>query len=374
MGYMNNDGLLYFWTKLKTIFVRKVNNQTPDANGNVNIDIPQAATETPLADGTAAVGTSSKYAREDHKHPTDTTRAASSHTHGNITNAGALQSTGVTIGNNDCLVVTDSSNSGKVAKSSTVFDGSTETKALSKKGTWVDIPQKATAAPLMDGTAAVGTSEKYAKEDHRHPSDTSKQDVLTFDDEPTADSNNPVKSGGILRAIDEQIQSARDDIAALVPNPTTTTPKMNGTAALGSEYEYARGDHVHPVDTSRAPIASPTFTGTPKAPTAPVGTNNTQIATTQFVTAAISQSKVGASVFKGVVTTDTAISSLTSYDAGWYWVVGAAGTYVGQACEAGDFIFCVEEYASGYSADDFRVVQNNIEAMTNAEIDTILAS
>lgn len=34
----------------------------------------------------------------------------------------------------------------------------------------------ATAAPLMDGTAAVGTSIKYAREDHVHPSDTSKVD------------------------------------------------------------------------------------------------------------------------------------------------------------------------------------------------------
>ena len=38
------------------------------------------------------------------------------------------------------------------------------------------IPTAATSAPLMDGTAAIGTSSKYAKEDHVHPSDTSKQD------------------------------------------------------------------------------------------------------------------------------------------------------------------------------------------------------
>ena len=31
----------------------------------------------------------------------------------------------------------------------------------------------ATASPLMDGTAAVGTSAKYAREDHTHPADTS---------------------------------------------------------------------------------------------------------------------------------------------------------------------------------------------------------
>ena len=36
----------------------------------------------------------------------------------------------------------------------------------------------------------------------------------------------------------------------------------------------------------KANIASPTFTGTPLAPTATAGTNNTQIATTEFVTTA----------------------------------------------------------------------------------------
>ena len=33
---------------------------------------------------------------------------------------------------------------------------------------------------------------------------------------------------------------------------TTTTPSMDGTAAVGSETTFARGDHVHPTDTSRA--------------------------------------------------------------------------------------------------------------------------
>ena len=34
---------------------------------------------------------------------------------------------------------------------------------------------------------------------------------------------------------------------------TTTTPKMDGTAAIGSETKFAAGDHVHPTDTSRVP-------------------------------------------------------------------------------------------------------------------------
>jgi hypothetical protein len=39
--------------------------------------------------------------------------------------------------------------------------------------------------------------------------------------------------------------------------------------------------------TSKANISSPTFTGTPAAPTASVGTNTTQIATTSFVSGTI---------------------------------------------------------------------------------------
>ena len=67
----------------------------------------------------------------------------------------------------------------------------------------------------------------------------------------------------------------------------TTDVKMNGTAAVGASKRAARADHVHPTDTSRAPLASPVFTGTPTAPTAAAGTNTTQLATTAFVKAAI---------------------------------------------------------------------------------------
>lgn len=62
--------------------------------------------------------------------------ATSSHTHGNITNGGSLQTNDITIANGDKLVVTDSSDSAKIARSSVTFDGSTRTKALTPAGTW----------------------------------------------------------------------------------------------------------------------------------------------------------------------------------------------------------------------------------------------
>jgi len=70
---------------------------------------------------------------------------------------------------------------------------------------------------------------------------------------------------------------------------STSVPTMNGTAAAGSATQWARGDHVHPTDTSRAPLASPAFTGTPTAPTVTPGSDSTtKIATTAFVQSAIS--------------------------------------------------------------------------------------
>ena len=68
---------------------------------------------------------------------------------------------------------------------------------------------------------------------------------------------------------------------------TVANIKMDGTAAVGTVNSVARGDHVHPTDTTRAPLASPTFTGVPAAPTAAAGTNTAQLATTAFVQAAL---------------------------------------------------------------------------------------
>ena len=82
---------------------------------------------------------------------------------------------------------------------------------------------------------------------------------------------------------------------------SSSTPLMDGTAAVGTETAFARGDHRHPTDTSRAPLASPALTGTPTAPTAAAGTNTTQIATTAFVTSAIATASAGLASFQGTV-------------------------------------------------------------------------
>ena len=64
------------------------------------------------------------------------TMTPASHTHGNIQNGGTLQTTDIIIANGDKLIVTDASDSNKIARTSISFDGSTATKALTQKGTW----------------------------------------------------------------------------------------------------------------------------------------------------------------------------------------------------------------------------------------------
>ena len=81
--------------------------------------------------------------------------AANSHTHGNITNAGALQTNDITIASGDKLVVTDYNNNGKVARSSVSFDGSTTTKALTQKGTWEYFARYINSGTKADGTTPI---------------------------------------------------------------------------------------------------------------------------------------------------------------------------------------------------------------------------
>lgn len=178
--------------------------------------------------------------------------------------------------------------------------------------------------PLMDGVASAGTPGTFlvSRKDHVHPTDTSRaptsastaagttftpaggvaatnvQAAIVELDTEKAPLASPALTGtptaptpaaqdtSTKIATTEWVQST---IAALPPAgmlPDNDIPEMNGVGAAGTNAEASRGDHVHPTDTTRAPLASPTFTGNPTAPTPSPGDNDTSIATTAFVTAA----------------------------------------------------------------------------------------
>jgi len=108
-----------------------------------------------------------------------------------------------------------------------------------------------------------------------------------------------------LDGVTSSIQTQINNVSGSVPLAATVAPLMDGSAAVGVATKWAREDHVHPTDTSRAPLNNAGLTGVPTAPTATAGTNTTQIATTQFVTTAIAGSVAGVSSFntrQGAVT------------------------------------------------------------------------
>lgn len=122
--------------------------------------------------------------------------------------------------------------------------------------------------------------------------------------------------------------------------PATAPPVMDGTAAVGASAKFAREDHVHPTDTSRAsvtyvdaqiatvapvsyvdaqdatkaPLASPALTGTPTAPTPTAGDNSTKLATTAFVASSSGAALRG--YLSGLTLSTAGSSSVFSISAG----------------------------------------------------------
>lgn len=81
---------------------------------------------------------------------------------------------------------------------------------------------------------------------------------------------------------------------------------------------------------NKANLASPTFTGTPKAPTAASGTNTTQIATTAFVQAALLQNVLTTTALEASASSITSASSNGS---------NRVGNFKGGFIRIGDLVF-----------------------------------
>ena len=204
--------------------------------------IGQAGTASPSMDGVSSVGTSTKFAREDHVHPTDTTRAP-------------LASPALT-GTPTAPTAALNTNTTQLATTAFV------------------IGQAGTASPSMDGVGAVGNATKFAREDHVHPTDTTRAPLAS-----PALTGIPTAPTAALNTNTTQLATT----AFVIGQAGTASPSMDGVSSVGTSTKFAREDHVHPTDTTRAPLASPALTGIPTAPTAALNTNTTQIASTAFV-------------------------------------------------------------------------------------------
>ena len=141
--------------------------------------------------------------------------------------------------------------------------------------------------------------------------------VLTEDKDvaggvPSLDSNTKIpiselyeattKSKGIIQLTDSVTSTSTTTAATpnsvKTVNDALTTEKSRATSAestitsnLNSEILRAKNAESE-LNSKKAPLASPTLTGTPKAPTASAGTNTTQIATTAFTQTAVSSHNI----------------------------------------------------------------------------------
>ena len=158
----------------------------------------------PLMDGTAESGSHVQYSRRDHRHPTDTSRAAQTDLQAEI---------------NDRI--------------NDVHTLQGDINAVDAKINF------SSAAPLMDSSSASsGSSTVMARADHVHPTDTSR-----------------------ASATDVATLQARMDAFAGSANPSDLTPLMDGVGTAGDVGAYSRGNHQHPSDTSKLSVSGGSMTG-----------------------------------------------------------------------------------------------------------------
>ena len=242
------------------------------------------------------------------------------------------------------------------------------------------------STPNMDGSAATGSSARWARQDHTHPSDTSRVPTtrkvagkaLSSDITLSASDVGALPDNTAIPSKTSDLQNDSDFVADSSYVHTdnnysdTEKSKLSGIAAgaevnVNADWDASSGD---------AQILNKPTLGAAAAKDvdSAVTSGSSKLPTSDAVATAIATAVTGSAQYKGVVDAGTDISGLTDYKAGWYWFVGTAGTFVGETCEVGDMIVCNKDKASAYSASDFRVLQTNVVELTNAEIDTIIAN
>ena len=174
------------------------------------------ASAAPKANGTAAIGSSSKVAREDHVHPLQTTVSGNAGSADKLTTARTI-----TIGN----------------KSNT-FDGTANiTYTLSEIGAAATSHTHNYAGSSSAGGAANSVANNLKIQ--LNGGSTEGTNLFTYN-------GSGAKSINITPS---SIGAAASSHGTHV-SYSTTTPLVAGTGAIGSESSVARGDHVHPAQTS----------------------------------------------------------------------------------------------------------------------------
>ena len=252
------------------------------------------STTTPKPAGTASPGREEAYARGDHVHPAQTsvsgnagtaTKLATARTlalSGDVTGstsfdgtanrtiAATLASSGVTAGSYGPESDANLSFGGSVTVPQVTVDA--KGRVTEAAGRAIKLPASPTS---VSGNAGTATKLATARTIRTNLGSTS---AASFDGSanvtPGVTGVLPVANGGTgntagnavsatkatqdgsgnviveTYATKEELANIEGQLEGATVLPSATTPKVAGTAAVGSEARYARGDHVHPAQTS----------------------------------------------------------------------------------------------------------------------------
>ena len=185
--------------------------------------------------------------------------------------------------------------------------------------------------------AAADTTNATALTTHAALTTTAHGGIVASNDARLTDARTPTTHAAshaaagsdALTLAQSQITNLTSDLAAkasataLSTHVADTTNPHAVTAAQVGAYTTTQADTLL---AAKAPLASPTLTGTPTAPTATAGTNTTQIATTAFVAAGYQPLDSDLTAIAALTTTSYGLALLALADAAALRTAAALGT------------------------------------------------
>ena len=308
-------------------------------------------------DGTQSAGSLATFAKADHVHPTDTSRVPTTRK----VNGKAL-SADVTL----AAFVSSTDVGGAIDEIETFLDGMESGAQVNQNAfsnvkvgsTTVEADTKTDTLELVAGSNVTLT-----------PDATNDKVTIASSYTDTKNTAGSTDSSSKLFIIGATSQAA---------NPQTYS---QDTAYVGTDgHLYSNSVQVVNLSGSQA-LTNKTYNGYTLAAACAKGVDtsissgstSTNVPTTAAVVNYMTN-VTGALVYQGTVGTGGTVSDLpANHTKGWYYIVKAAGTFAGIACEAGDMIICNTSGTSANSAH-WDVVQSNLEVLSNSEIDALWAA
>ena len=280
--FLDDNGLLYFWQKIKSKFLTNVaydstnKKLTKTINGSTSDIVSVSTIKTALNLSKSDVGLGNVDNTSDANKPISTATQTALNGKVDVVSGKGLSTNDFTTTLKNKLdgiasgaeVNQNAFSNVKVGSTTVAADAKTDTLEL-VAGSNITLTPDATNDKVTIAASNTTYSDVVAggSSGLMSGSDKTKLDGIASGAEVNQNAFSNVKVGSTTVAADTKTDTlelaagsnitltpdATNDkvtIAATVPAKSTTTPSANGTASAGSETAYAAGDHVHPLQTT----------------------------------------------------------------------------------------------------------------------------